>query len=113
MSDDQQSLRSQQRERTDRFIAAIQEGCARMDALAVEVNRTRELDGQVRDSLPAGEMGDTLREWLDSHDDVADELQATCDALQEVLANGAAHAAATELYLHELDPQPDDPRNQA
>ena len=110
MSDDHQELRRQQRERTNRFIAAVQMGCAHLEALATEINRARELDGQVRDSLPAGEMGDTLREWLDSHDDVADQLQAACDALHEVLTSGAAHAAATELYLHELAPQPDDPR---
>jgi len=113
VSDDQRKMRSRQRERTDSFIAAVQAGSARLEALAAEVNRTRELDGQVRDSLPAGEMGDTLRDWLDGHDAIADELQATSDALLEVLATGAAHAAATELYLHELEPQPDDPRDQA
>jgi hypothetical protein len=112
VSDDQRRLRRQQRETTDRFIAAVQDGSDRLDALAGEINRARELDGQVRDSLPTGEMGDTLREWLDSHDDVADELQAACDALQDVLSSGAAHAAATELYLHELNPQADDPRGQ-
>lgn len=110
MNDDQRRLRREQRETTDRFIAAITDGHQHLESLSEEVNRTRDLDGQVRDSLPAGELGDTLRDWLDSHDRVADELQASCEAVLEVLKEAAGQAAVTELYLHELDPHAADPR---
>ncbi len=110
MNEDHRRFRQEQRETTDRFIAAITDGLERLESLCEEVNRTRELDGQIRDSLPAGELGDTLRDWLDSHDRVADELQASCEAVLEVLKEGAGQAAATELYLHELDPHAEDPR---
>lgn len=113
MNDDRQRLRAEQREATDRFLAHVQAGLTLLEALSLEVNRTRELDGDIRDTLPAGELGDTLRDWLDSHDRVADQLQATCEALRDTLRDGAGQAAATELYLHELDPQADDPRGRS
>ena len=112
MSEHQHRLRRERRDSTDRFIAALQEGLAKLDTLSTELNRGRELDGEIRDALPAGPLGDTIREWLDGHDRVADELQETSETLLEVLRNGAEQAAETELYLHEIDPQGDDPRGE-
>lgn len=113
MSDEQRQMRRRQRESTDRFIASLRDGLEHLETLSGNINRARELDGQIRDSLPPGEVGDTLREWLDSHDGIADELQATCERLVEVLGDGVSQVAATEVYLNEIEPHPDDPRDAA
>ena len=109
MDDDPHRIRREQREATDRYIVAMRQGLDQLEVLSSELSRSREIEAEVRAMLPADESGDVLREWLDSHDTVYDELQATCDVLRDALETASSQVAATELYLHELQPQ-DDPR---
>lgn len=109
MSDDPETRRAQ-REATDRFISALSAGLEQLNGLADEVNRARDIDADLRSTLPAGEAGDTIREWLDGYDRIADGVQDTCEHLARLLEEAATHAATTEVYLHRLAPQVQDPR---
>ncbi len=111
MSEEHERIRREHRDATDRFITLLGAGLQQLDRLAGEISHARDVDAEVRSVLPPGETGDTIREWLDGHDRIADELQALSERLSELLESAAGHAAATEIYLHELSPGSDDPRD--
>lgn len=108
---EQSRVRLEQRAATDAFVVSSRAALARLEALSGELNRARELDADVRALLPRGDTGETIREWLEGHDRIADEMQAAIEALAQALEDGTAHAATMEVYLQRLhavkDPRDD------